>query len=70
MSLGAWGDEGNVPTDWSETAMRHDFDAMQRAFLDWVRTYKDEFPYPEFEQIVEAVETQFDDLSEAMTGEL
>ena len=68
MSLEAWGDEGNVATCWEDTAMRQDFDRVSHAFLLWKRNFRNEFPGPEFEAAIDAIDTALDEAVELMSG--
>jgi hypothetical protein len=70
MSLEVFGDEGNVPHTWEDTAMRQEFDEVLNRFRIWRRDFIDEFPSSDFAQAVQKAYDGVSDLTELMTGEL
>lgn len=70
MSREAWGDEGNVATHWEDTLMRSEMDKTKVAFIRWRNSFKDDFPGPDFEALVDRVLEAFDDLQTELSGEI
>lgn len=70
MSLEVFGDEGNVPSTWEDTAMRQEFDRVVAAWAKWRRDFKHEVPGPDHEEAIQAVEDALDNLSDGMSGRL
>jgi hypothetical protein len=71
MSLEAWGDEGNIPSRWEDTAMRQEWDAMRVKFRKWVQNFHQDFANDETTELVGTIEGLMDRLEdEQMSGEL
>lgn len=70
MSREAWGDEGNVPINWVDTAMRHEFDAARSRFDKWFLDFKDEIPSPELRDQISKLVVAFDETALLMEGDL
>lgn len=70
MSREAWGDDGDPPTCWEETAMRQEFDGVDLAFGRWAVKYEDEVGSPDLAAAIQAVRDAFENLGEGMVGKL
>ncbi len=70
MSLKAWGDEGNVPSRWEETAMRQEFDAICFKWSECRRRFKDEIDGPDLERVLNAVSDALEEAGLGMEGPL
>jgi hypothetical protein len=69
ISLEAWGNEGNVPAAWEDTAMRADFDRIVNSFRVWRAWYAIDMPNDEAKAAAKAVLAAMDSLADDhMTG--
>ena len=68
MSLEVFGDEGDVPSHWDETAMRQEFDAIKFRWSEWQRTHRAEWPNDEFAKLMEVVDEALDEIGFQMEG--
>lgn len=68
MSLGAWGDEGNVPENGKDTAIYQELLALRVKVAAWQKSNTNDFANDEqsakADQIIEQMDSLLDDLSE------
>lgn len=68
MSLGVWGDEGNVPENGKDTAIYQELAALRVKFAKWQSDNKNDFANDEqtakADRIVELMDELSDDLAE------
>lgn len=69
MSREAWGDEGNVPERWEDTAMRQEFDAICFKWSEWRRRFKDQIEADQ-EPALNAVSDALEEAGLSMEGAL
>jgi len=70
MSREAWGDEGEVPSKWEDTAMRQEFDALVFKWSEWRRCFAKEVTGEAMEKALDAVREALDEAQEHMVGPL
>lgn len=68
MSREAWGDEGDVPERWEDTAIYQDFHAFRNKFLTWRQSHALYFPNDEFSAAVEDLDAAMDKVTAMMEG--
>jgi hypothetical protein len=68
MSREAWGDEGLLPQNWEETAMRQEFDVARAKFNKWIVDFKKEVVNDEIQVQIEKCEDALDELANMMEG--
>jgi len=68
MSLEAWGDEGNVPTRWEDTAIKQEFEAIRSQLLKWSADNRKEFPNDEVKELADQMIRTADIISDFLSG--
>lgn len=70
MSLGAWGDEGDVAERGEDTQMYHDLLAVREKWSKWRRDWFKDLPGPDHEAQAEKVSNELDEMLESLSGPL
>lgn len=70
MSLGVFGDEGDVPSRGEETQMYQDLLAVRERWALWRRTWGKDLPGPDHETQADKVTDELDEMIEALEGPL
>ena len=64
MSLEAWGDEGDVPTNGKDTAIYQELAPIYSAYCKWLIKYGKEFAGPDEEKLAGEVDQKLCQLSD------